>query len=93
MRWGLVVVRGVLDKAETAEGPPGSFAIITTEAGEDSRAIHNRQPVIFREGRLRRWLDLSADVTGLLAPSPPGMVSVERACLAVAGSSHEASER
>ncbi|WP_407932532.1 MULTISPECIES: SOS response-associated peptidase family protein [Acidiphilium] len=44
---------GLWDKAETAEGPLESFAIITTEAGEDSRAPPNRQPVIFREGRLR----------------------------------------
>ena len=69
---------GLWDKAETVEGSLESFAIITTEAGEDSRAIQNRQTVIFREGRLRPMAGPVADGTGLPAPLSPGTLSVER---------------
>lgn len=67
---------GIWDRAETAEGMLESFAIITTEAGPDSASIHNRQPVILEKGDFARWLDLSADVTDLLTPSPSGSLVV-----------------
>lgn len=67
---------GVWDRAETAEGVVESFAILTTEAGADSRHIHNRQPVILDQAQMGRWLDLSADVTDLMRPSPEGTLRV-----------------
>lgn len=60
---------GIWDRAETAEGVVESFAIVTIEAGPDSRHIHNRQPVILERPQMNRWLDLSADVTELMRPS------------------------
>lgn len=66
------------DRAETAEGPLESFAVITTEAGEDSRAIHSRQPAIVEKGDFARWLDLSANVADLMRPSPAGTLKVRQ---------------
>jgi putative SOS response-associated peptidase YedK/DNA-directed RNA polymerase subunit RPC12/RpoP len=63
---------GLWDRAETAEGMLESFAIITTEAGEDAKAVHSRQPVILGKGEMGRWLDLAADASVLLRPSPQG---------------------
>ena len=37
---------GLWDRAQTTEGVLESFAIVTTAAGEDSRAYHDRQPAI-----------------------------------------------
>lgn len=70
---------GLWDRAETAEGVLESFAIVTTAAGPDSRAIHDRQPVILEKDSCARWLDLSADVTRLLAPSPAGSLTCVQA--------------
>lgn len=68
---------GLWDRAETTEGVLESFAIITTDAGPDSAAIHTRQPVVLDKSNFGRWLDLSADVSSLLAPSPPGTFKVD----------------
>jgi len=69
---------GLWDRAETTEGPLESFAIVTTAAGPDSRKVHDRQPVILEKPGFAHWLDLSADVTPLLAPSPEGSLICEQ---------------
>jgi putative SOS response-associated peptidase YedK len=66
---------GLWDRAETAEGVLESFAIVTTGAGEDSRHIHDRQPVILEKSDMARWLDLSADVGAILKPSRAGTLT------------------
>jgi putative SOS response-associated peptidase YedK len=70
---------GLWDRAETAEGMLESFAIITTEAGEDAKSVHARQPVILAKNRMADWLDLSADVTTLLGPSQAGALEIRAA--------------
>jgi putative SOS response-associated peptidase YedK len=67
---------GLWDRAETAEGMLESFAIITTEAGVDARAVHGRQPVILDKKSMSHWLDLEADVSPLLAGSERGELVV-----------------
>jgi putative SOS response-associated peptidase YedK len=70
---------GLWDRAETSEGMLESFAIVTTAAGPDSAAIHDRQPVILEKSDFARWLDLSADVSPLLQPSPAGTLVAQQA--------------
>jgi len=70
------------DKSRSADGEPDpetylqTCVIVTTTAGPDMEAIHNRMPVIIEEAQRERWLDPEAreidDVSGLLVPSPAG---------------------
>jgi putative SOS response-associated peptidase YedK len=56
------------------DGPVESCAIITTDANEVSKAIHNRMPVILPMAACAPWLDTdvedSAPLTELLKPYP-----------------------
>ena len=70
---------GLWDRAETADGPIESFTILTTAAGEDMTAIHDRQPVILDREDWARWLDLKADVADLFPARPAGALSVNLA--------------
>lgn len=49
-----------------------SFAILTTEANEQTRPLHDRMPVILRPDAWSRWLDVGAQggkgLEDLLAP-------------------------
>jgi putative SOS response-associated peptidase YedK len=50
-----------------------SCTIVTTDANELLRPLHNRMPVILNAADYTRWLDTSSDaseVAGLLAPFP-----------------------
>lgn len=63
------------DRGETGTGEPiESFTILTTEANELVRPIHDRMPVIIAPEDLARWLDPAAvdpaDLEPLLAPFP-----------------------
>ncbi len=55
-----------------------STAIVTTVAGSDTEAIHDRMPVILENDLLDLWLDRSEDdrevLEPLLRPSPQGTV-------------------
>jgi len=70
---------GLWDHAETADGPVDSFTILTTAAGADMAAYHNRQPVILPRDRWMDWLDLAADPTPLFAAGPAGTLRAELA--------------
>jgi len=50
-----------------------SFNIITTEANEFMKPIHNRMPVILKPGDEKIWLGSkdSAEILSLLRPYPP----------------------
>ncbi|MDV6332661.1 SOS response-associated peptidase [Asticcacaulis sp. 201] len=47
---------GVWDCASLAEGDIWSFAIITRDAGDDMRAIHDREPVVLHPEQWEDWL-------------------------------------
>lgn len=65
---------------ETAHDPDGgeidTAAIITTEAGADMSALHNREPVVIARNNHARWLDADEGdaeaLNALLAPAPDG---------------------
>jgi putative SOS response-associated peptidase YedK len=62
-----------------------SLTIITTDAGPDVAAVHDRQPVVVEPADFERWLTTPAatkaevgELEGVLAPSPAGtLVSFE----------------
>jgi len=68
---------GLWDGANTTDGRIESFTIITCAAGPDCAPYHNRQPVILQRDSWGAWLDLTADVSALLKPSPAGDIHVE----------------
>ncbi len=57
-----------------------SMAILTTEANEDMRAIHDRMPVILQPSQFAEWLDCSSgsstEVRSLLKPLADGELVV-----------------
>lgn len=62
-----------------------TFAILTTEANEDVRTVHDRMPVLVAPGDRGAWLDRETPASELLrimAPSPAGTLG-----------SHEVSRR
>jgi putative SOS response-associated peptidase YedK len=69
---------GLWDHADTADGPPDSFTLLTSAPGPDQMPYHTRQPVILERGQ---WAD-QLDVTNDMAPSfrglPTGTIAVER---------------
>lgn len=67
---------GLWDRAETADGLVESFTILTTAAGEDMTAIHDRQPVILPRQDWARWIDATADAADLLHAKPGGHLTI-----------------
>jgi putative SOS response-associated peptidase YedK len=55
-----------------------AFAMLTTEPGEDMKPYHSRQVVVLRPDQALEWLDLLRPEAELLAPSPPGALTVEK---------------
>jgi putative SOS response-associated peptidase YedK len=59
---------------ETFQDPAGedleSCTIVTTDAAESIRAIHDRMPVVLDEDGWERWLDPVSDAQALLTPYP-----------------------
>jgi putative SOS response-associated peptidase YedK len=50
-----------------------SFTIVTTDAGSDVAALHERQPVVLEPADWPLWLgEVEGDRAALLHPSPPG---------------------
>ncbi len=68
------------DKRRSEEPEPENYlqtcVIVTTAAGPDMEAVHDRMPVIIEAENRERWLDPdqfeASEVTGLLVPSPAG---------------------
>jgi putative SOS response-associated peptidase YedK len=60
--------------------PVESFTILTTEANETIRPLHDRMPVILPPEAWDRWLDPASDdlasLRGLLVPAPPEAVQL-----------------
>ncbi|MGN6549376.1 MAG: SOS response-associated peptidase [Pararhizobium sp.] len=78
-RKGAIVAFGGL--METWHAPDGSeidtAAILTTEAPESFRAIHDRMPLVIDPHDFDRWLDCrlgnASDIDDLLRPAPPDL--------------------
>lgn len=59
---------GLWDRAETRDGEVESFAIVTLDAERSVDTDVGCRPLRLIGGDVLRWLDLSADVSGLLSP-------------------------
>lgn len=67
---------GIWDRCDTADaGPVESFSMVTQPPGALS-VLHDRAPVVLRQGDWMRWLDTSADVSDLLTAEPPDLYTV-----------------
>lgn len=68
-------------------------AIITTDANDVMRPIHDRMPVILARADYGRWLDCegAADVGDLLRPCDPAMTAARRVSRAVNNARNESS--
>uniref|UniRef100_A0A7C2NAC2 Abasic site processing protein n=1 Tax=Thermoanaerobaculum aquaticum TaxID=1312852 RepID=A0A7C2NAC2_9BACT len=72
-----MALAGLWEHWQPPEGPPvESFTIITTEANEFMKAIHDRMPAILPQEALALWLDPAprdaAALQELLRPAPSG---------------------
>ena len=60
---------GLWDEWMTPQGEPlTSFTVLTTEANELMKPIHERMPVIIAQADYTQWLDASADPRTLMRP-------------------------
>jgi putative SOS response-associated peptidase YedK len=77
----LFAFAGIWERWEGPQGPLETCAIITTDANEVMRAIHDRMPVILAAGDYARWLEdcrPANDVAELLRPADPGSIEACR---------------
>jgi len=68
---------GLYERWLTGDGAPlDSCAILTTDANELLRAVHDRMPVIVPPDQYARWLDPAQDgPQALVAPYPSGLMT------------------
>ena len=59
---------GLWERWEGPDGPVDSCAILTTEANELVRPVHDRMPVILDRRHFGQWLDPAEQDAGALAP-------------------------
>jgi putative SOS response-associated peptidase YedK len=69
---------GVWDRTQTSDGVIESFALITTAAGPDVAAYHNRQPVILERPEYTSWLSAGVLRDAALYEQPTGLLTVSR---------------
>lgn len=71
---------GVSDTWRGPDGPLTSCAIITTDANESVRPLHDRMPVILPEAAWAAWLDPNnrdaEALQALLRPCDPGLITL-----------------
>ncbi len=70
---------GLWDRAHTADGDIESYALVTTEAGPDVVAYHNRQPIILERSDYRAWLNTGELRAAIVKPPEAGILKVEPA--------------
>lgn len=84
---GLVSFGGIWERWARPGAPTRhTFAIVTTEANGDVRAIHDRMPVVIDPSDRDLWLGRSSDATAvarLLRPSPDGSFEAREVSLRV----------
>jgi putative SOS response-associated peptidase YedK len=81
---------GLLAMAGIWEG--GAFAILTTEASDEVRAVHGRMPVLVGPADRGRWLSREADraaLEALLRPAPTGTLRARRVSRRVGSPSND----
>jgi putative SOS response-associated peptidase YedK len=71
----LLAFAGLWDRWRGPDGPLDTFAIITTDANDAMRPIHDRMPVILEPGNHDAWLKSAG--RNLLAPYREGMTSYQ----------------
>lgn len=76
---GVFFLAGIFTRLPTDHaGGEFGFAVLTTEAGEDVRNIHGRQPVILGDRQADAWLSPDTDpaeLGALFEPSRPGALT------------------
>ncbi len=65
---GLLALAAIFDRHERDDSVLETFAILTTEAAEPVRAIHDRMPVFVPADAYAAWLDPSVRDATVLAP-------------------------
>lgn len=90
-RGELFAFAALWERWEGAGGPLESCAIVTTEANEPMRAVHERMPVIVARTDYGRWLDCRAggEVRALLGPCPAAEIALHRVSRAVSNARNE----
>lgn len=73
---GVISFAGIWERwTRSGAEPRYTFAILTTSANADVRAIHDRMPLLIDSGDYALWLDRGADeaeLTSLMEPAPSG---------------------
>lgn len=76
----LMLMAGLFDEAETADGPLQSFTIMTTAANEQMQDLHDRMPVILDADDAPEWLSREETETDplerLLRPLSEGELDI-----------------
>jgi putative SOS response-associated peptidase YedK len=65
---GLFAFAGLWERWQGPDGPVESCAILTTEANDLTRPVHDRMPVILPERHFGAWLDPQVQDAGQLVP-------------------------
>lgn len=86
----IVTFAGLWDHWEGEESIT-SFTIITTDANEDLKSVHNRMPVVLEKDSFNSWLNCDAGEE-LLVPAPEGSLTYRRVSRAVNSSRVEGPE-
>lgn len=70
---------GIAGLVRTVPDIGEAFTMLTTEPGPDVAPYHSRQVAVLPPSRWRDWLDHAAPAADLIAPLPPGALSVNAA--------------
>ncbi len=66
-----MVLAGLWDRAQTADGEITSFTVLTRAAGPDMSPLHHREPVILGRDQWKPWMECQP-MPELIAPAPAG---------------------
>jgi putative SOS response-associated peptidase YedK len=67
---------GLWAQATIGDAKLFSFTVLTCPAGEATRQLHPRSPVVLAEADWERWLAVNADVADLMRPVPDDRVDL-----------------
>jgi putative SOS response-associated peptidase YedK len=90
---GIVTLAGIWERwAPPGHEPRHAFAILTVDANDDVRDIHDRMPAVVAPGDRDLWLDRAAPterVQDLLMPAPPRTFAARRVSAQVNSAAHD----
>ena len=75
----MVLLRGRMDRAHTADGDIESYALVTLPPSPAFGKYHDRQPLILQRDEYTAWLDSPAAAKELFATATPDGLIAERA--------------